>query len=60
MTPTNKLKPCPFCGEKARFWHDAKMAVIHCSNCNAGNVRNEYEDWDAKEKVIEAWNRRTT
>ena len=54
------LKPCPFCGGKARlFVNDGVRAI--CSKCYAGTMiltdNMEYES-NAVETVIEAWNRR--
>lgn len=54
------LKPCPFCGGKGKvvdvngFW----CAVI-CEKCNATtNSILCSAEYAAKEKAIEAWNRR--
>ena len=55
-----KLKPCPFCGDKAilrnraaSFYTDDRYYVAKCISCGAmiGESSNEQE-------VIKAWNRR--
>lgn len=50
-----KLKPCPFCGGKAKVWEELFMRFawkIYCVNCGA-SVRAETE-----KDVVEAWNKR--
>lgn len=50
-----KLKPCPFCGGKAKVWEDLFIRfswTTYCVKCGA-SVRE-----GTKEKVIEAWNKR--
>lgn len=55
-----ELKPCPFCGGKARLLVGDGVRVI-CSKCYAGTMiltdNMEYES-NAVETVIEKWNRR--
>lgn len=55
------LKPCPFCGGKARLFVGSGVRVI-CSKCHAGTMiltdNMEYES-NSVETVVEAWNRRT-
>lgn len=54
------LKPCPFCGGKARLFVSDGVRVI-CSKCYAGTKiltdNMEYSS-NATETVVEAWNRR--
>lgn len=56
------LKPCPFCGGKARLFVNGGVRVI-CSKCYVGTMiltdNMEYES-NAVETVIEAWNRRAS
>lgn len=55
-----ELKPCPFCGGKARLFVNGGVRVI-CPKCYASTRiltdKMEYES-NAVETVIEAWNRR--
>ena len=67
----DKLLPCPFCGKTHIIinaieredrpkckWH----AEVFCANC-FGKTSNHGFDWaeeEAKQKAIEAWNRRVT
>jgi hypothetical protein len=68
---TESLKPCPFCGDKARieerqdeslFSHDiVTWYWVQCSNTK--NVDTDCPAYDGsgsevKEEVVEAWNRR--
>lgn len=64
-----KLKPCPFCGDKAEiFIDDYGKSLIQCSNCGVlvgVEVENGVElkdGWRAtfktEEQAAEAWNRR--
>lgn len=57
----NDLKPCPFCGGKARLFVNGGVRVI-CSKCYVATMilsdNMEYES-NAVETVIEKWNRRT-
>lgn len=55
-----ELKPCPFCGGKARLFVSDGVRVI-CSKCYACTKiladNMEYSS-NATETVVEAWNRR--
>lgn len=69
------LKPCPFCGGKARLEKSSRgfiegkstrIAYVYCLECNARSPRFKLEDFGstshsmkANELAIEAWNRRT-
>lgn len=60
-----ELKPCPFCGGKAKLHHKYEMmtgySYIYCTRC-----RTETEKFaqscshSSDEKAIEAWNRRVS
>ena len=51
-----RLKPCPFCGGKAKLsrWEAIHEYSVFCTKCNA--VAGDYED--TEEKAIERWNKR--
>lgn len=59
-----KIKPCPFCGGKARlliksfdiFTHGA---IVECCKCGARTKLIEPNcDYSAKNKAVEIWNER--
>lgn len=55
-----ELKPCPFCGGKARLLVGDGVRVI-CSKCYVGTMiltDNMECESNAVETVIEKWNRR--
>lgn len=57
-----ELKPCPFCGGKAKLriaseiWRDGKVEIggwkAYCENCG---IETALEN---REKAVEKWNRR--
>ena len=63
-----ELKPCPFCGGKAKYIERGnediglKETVIHCTVCNTRQahkwLRYQYDFELVRTKTIEAWNRR--
>lgn len=55
-----ELKPCPFCGGKARLFVSNGVRVI-CHKCGATTrilVDSERVETNAVENVIKSWNRR--
>lgn len=58
----NKLKPCPFCGGKAKlrettYGNNCDAYVVWCGNrdCEVSPT-TKYRRW--RKEAIEAWNRR--
>jgi hypothetical protein len=53
----DELKPCPFCGEKARLFEQHGVWSVWCVNedCPATSVLVEGY---SREEVVPAWNRR--
>ena len=50
----NKIKPCPFCGEKAKLYEDMTgCKVVQCNKCGCGTLRKH-----DKNIVVSAWNNR--
>jgi Lar family restriction alleviation protein len=57
-----ELKPCPFCGGKARLFVSNGVRVL-CPDCGATTrilVDSERVETSAVEDVIKAWNRRAS
>ena len=58
MTDKIKLKPCPFCGGKAKILNEYSVGFeayyAWCENC-----RYSSSIYDDKTDAVEAWNRRT-
>ena len=61
-----ELKPCPFCGSKARIrkFKNYTYAVV-CSKCGAKGTTVGLAKWNdsvfiPQGKAIEAWNRRVS
>ncbi len=54
------LKPCPFCGGRAKARYAKPLSYVQCVNCKTYGLAfcDEYEEADGKEKAIDAWNRR--
>lgn len=56
----SELKPCPFCGEKAKAYHEESWAhgegyYVSCTNCGV----RQWWLFNFEADAIEAWNRRT-
>lgn len=63
MTNEYDLKPCPFCGGKAKFktthLDSTLSALVECSDCECRTIPIKWSlDYAAKEKAAELWNRR--
>lgn len=63
-TEMNELKPCPFCGGKGTIcatpWdfgekrpEENHRFIVECSECLA-----QTDEYETRERVVEAWNRR--
>ena len=55
-----ELKPCPFCGGKAKYVYSIPYNAVQCKKCKTfgKTVVDSYEQQDGKVEAIEAWNRR--
>lgn len=50
----NKLKPCPFCGDKAKLFEDySGLFTVQCEKCGISTLLKRNS-----EEVIADWNRR--
>lgn len=58
----NDLKPCPFCGGKAKLIYRKPFSAVQCTQClsAANTCVDEYEEGDGRKKAIEAWNKRAS
>jgi Lar family restriction alleviation protein len=54
------LKPCPFCGGKARWRYRKPIGWVMCKKCGASSatLSDNYEEADCQQEAIAAWNRR--
>lgn len=55
------LKPCPFCGGKARWRYRKPIGWVMCKKCGASSaaLSDNYEEADCQQEAIAAWNSRT-
>lgn len=58
----DKLKPCPFCGGKAKYIYRMPYNAVQCTKCRVVGkmIVDSYEQQDGKQEVIKAWNSRIT
>ena len=61
----NELKPCPFCGGKAKLYNQKVIggydySYVICDSCGIRTLKYEVStEYCAKDKATEDWNRRT-
>ena len=64
MEPSEKLKPCPFCGGEAELHHDKGptgelYAWVGCNQCDAMSVHCDVRSMQPEEThPVDAWNTR--
>lgn len=51
---SEKLKPCPFCGGKAKINGGSVLCYVRCESCKA----RVWSCYETKEEAIAAWNQR--
>lgn len=58
----DELKPCPFCGGKAKyddnFYKNGTGHYVYCENCGASSCILIGENCFSKKYVFDQWNRR--
>lgn len=60
-----KLKPCPFCGGKAKYFKIKSKAMkswrfIACLKCGCRTATYPPVDYEISNIVVERWNRRAS
>ena len=66
MAKEYKLKPCPFCGGKARIRKVRKLVyAVRCADCGTTGTSFGVKPWHdtvliAQRHATEAWNRRAS
>lgn len=60
MSKMTELKPCPFCGGKAKRRYEMPYNWVECAKCHASSplIVDAYEQRDGKKEAVDAWNRR--
>ena len=60
MIDNTALKPCPFCGGKAKWRYIKPQGYVFCVKCgtSTGIYSDTYEEADCKAEAVAAWNRR--
>ena len=55
-----ELKPCPFCGGKAKFRYLMPYNFVQCTKCKMPGpvIVDSYEQRDGKEQAIRLWNKK--
>ena len=53
-----KIKPCPFCGEKAVRNEDDFIIYIECNNCPARGEWFYLDNDNAEEFALKSWDKR--
>lgn len=53
------LKPCPFCGGRAKVTITNSQYIVSCDNfrCISSEIKSVYIEY---ESAVQAWNRRAT
>ncbi len=55
---SDKLKPCPFCGGKAKLSNIGAQAGLFCVKCDDCWAKSIFVDSHKQEEAIKAWNTR--
>ncbi len=55
-----ELKPCPFCGGKAKYIYRMPYNAVICTKCKVSGktIVDSYEQQDGIAEAIKTWNRR--
>ena len=55
-----ELKPCPFCGGKAKYIYQMPLNAVQCQKCKVfgKTICDLFEQQDGKAEAIKLWNRR--